>query len=121
MAIMLLFLFVSAVLTLLFWATVVAVAVAILGLLWAIVQGIFWIVTRPIVWLVIMPLQFICGSNRAKSSANTQHSPHRTINSAAGSSNDKLQQLGKLKGLLDSGTVTPAEFEQLKADLFRQS
>jgi hypothetical protein len=120
MAILLLIFFASAVLTVLFWASAVAVALALLHLILALVKGIFWLITRPIVWLVIMPLQLMFGGSQ-KPSPKVQQSSFRTINSTAGSSTDKLQQLAKLKNLLDGGTITTAEFEQLKADLFQQS
>lgn len=113
MALLLLLLFASAVLTIIFWATAAAVAVAIL-------QGIFWLITRPIVWLVIMPLQYLFGGSQ-KPSPGTQQASLRAINSPVSSPTDKLQQLGKLKALLDSGALSQAEFERLKAELFRHS
>ncbi len=120
MAILLLILFASAVLTVVFWATVVAATLAILHLLLAIVRGSFWLITRPIVWLVVVPLQYLFGGSQT-ASTKAQPGRPRPNSSAAGSPTNKLQQLEKLKRLLDSGTITMAEFEQLKTDLFQQS
>lgn len=109
MALLLLLFFASAVLTIMFWATAAAVALAIL-------QGIFWLITRPIVWLVIMPLQYILGGSQ-KPSPGPQQASLRAINPAAASSTDKLQHLAKLKALLDSGALSQSEFERLKSEL----
>lgn len=109
MVLLLLIFFASAVLTIMFWATAAAVALAIL-------QGIFWLITRPIVWLVIMPLEYLFGGSQ-KPSPGTQKASVRAINPAATSSTGKLQQLAKLKALLDSGALSQAEFERLKSEL----
>lgn len=113
MALLLLLFFASAVLTIIFWAAASAVALAIL-------QGIFWLITRPIVWLVIMPLQYLFGSSEKQPQGARQGSL-RSPGPAAASSTDKLQQLAKLKALLESDAITNAEFERLKAELFRHS
>lgn len=116
MAAMLLILFASAVLTVIFWAIVAAAALAILHILWAIVRGIFWLITRPIVWLVVMPLQYLFGGSQTAAPVAKQI-PARANSSQGTSSTEKLQQLSKLRALHDSGAITQAEFDRLKCEL----
>jgi len=116
MAAMLLLLFASAVLTAIFWTTVMAAALAILQILLAIVRGIFWLITRPIVWLVVIPLHYLFGGSRTPAPV-TQQIPATAPSTAASSSTEKLQQLSKLKALHNSGAITQAEFDRLKREL----
>lgn len=116
MAILLLLIFAGAVLTVLFWATAAAVALAVLQMVLLVLQGIFWIVTRPFVWLVVMPLQILFGGSRTPAPV-TQQIPARANSSQGMSSTEKLQQLSKLRALHDSGAITQAEFDRLKCEL----
>lgn len=122
MAIILLLIFAGAVLTVLFWASVIAVAVAIFEILGLAIRGVFWLITRPIVWFVITPLRFIFGGSATNDNHERARSidvPNLGLGTGGSTASDKLSQLTALKRLMDNSTITVSEFEKPKADLLR--
>ena len=124
MLMMLLLIFAGAVMTVLFWATAIAVAVAIFELLSLAIRGVFWLITRPIVWFVIMPLRFIFGdsaTHHSNEGGGTGPSDFRKrdFGCVGNTASDKLSQLTTLNRLRENNTITTGEYEKLKADLLR--
>ncbi|OJT95356.1 MAG: hypothetical protein BGN82_02170 [Alphaproteobacteria bacterium 65-7] len=116
-----LIIFASCVLTVIFWAAVVAAAMAILEFVLLLVRGIWWLITRPIVWLVIRPIQFVFGIKNGKASNRNLDAP-KAMSAIRPSlapdqippMTEKLDQLGKLTALLEDGVLNQNEFDRMK-------
>lgn len=115
--------FAACVLTVLFWAAVVAAASVVLGALWLIVKALWWLVTRPIVWLIIRPIEFVFGVKREEPTSSEPSVPHLAIatkTSHPASSvavTEKVAQLATLKSLLESGAINQEEFDRMKSQV----
>lgn len=116
--------FAAAVLTMLFCAAVVATATAILAVLLLILQAGWWIITRPIVWFIIRPVEYLCGiktsppnevTSVAKVRAKTL--PSIPLPVATSAMTEKVEQLQKLKSLLEDGAINQDEFEGMKTEV----
>jgi len=126
-------LFAASVLYFLWWIGVIVVATAIFELILLLLKAIFWIIIRPIVWLVIRPLQFLFGQRRAAVVYNPpQHAIATNMSTSAitpilleakptttvsEQTFQKLDQLAKLKTLLETNTISQMEFDALKNDV----
>lgn len=128
MGVLLLIVLASSVLSVLYWVGVAAIVMAIaqagIWLFWA----IFWLISRPFVWFIIRPFEFITGKNRrgrgqtkqspaSQSVTSTPTSPVPTNTANQMTVVSKVDQLHRLQGLVDSGTISHAEFDKLKAEL----
>jgi hypothetical protein len=123
---MALIVFAACVLTVLFWAAVVAAAGVVLGALWLILKALWWLVTRPIVWLIIRPIEFIFGVKHdgptSRESAATKVLPGTTAPSVSrpsspSSMTEKVEQLATLKSLLEGGAINQDEFDRMKTQV----
>jgi len=121
-----LIIFAACVLTVLYWAAVVAVAVILCGLVLAILRAIWWVITRPFVWLIVRPIEYVTGvkyEEPSSSQSSVPPLPQPSIHSLPHFSlppsqmADKVEQLGKLRALMDAGVINEVEFQKMKKEV----
>lgn len=126
MLVFLLIVFAACVLTVLFWTAVVAAALAIAAFLLLILQGAWWLITRPIVWFIIWPIKLIFGIKHDEPANETPPAskdltlariPTISAPNLLPSMTDKVEQLGKLKSLLEGGAINQEDFNKMKAEV----
>lgn len=105
----------GAVAVILFWGAAVAIALAIGTGLLLLAKGIWWLITRPIVW----PIQALkCLSSR-DSDGQFQSSVYTGSTEAdvARDIHDRAERLSRLKALLDTNSISRAEYDLMKAEI----
>lgn len=105
----LLLLLAAAAATILFWAAAAAIAIAIGAAIGAVLQLIWWLVTRPVVW----PFQALAWLIRGTPNRPPLAAPTRDDQDHHG----RFDRLERLKALLDSGAISPDEYNRLKAQI----
>jgi len=105
----------GAVAVILFWGAALAIALAIGSGLVLLAKGIWWLITRPIVWS-IRALGWLSSrepEGRFQSSAyagSTEADVARDIH-------DRAERLSRLKALLDTNSISQAEYDLMKTEI----
>ncbi len=107
----LLILFLAAVGTVLFWAAVLAAAMAIGAGILLVLNFLWWLITRPIVW----PIRAIGYLVRPRPE---RPAPNNVPDAGAAQNVQALaDRLERLKALLDDGALSQAEYDKMKAEI----
>jgi len=86
---------------------------------------VWWVITRPIVWFIVRPIQFIFGNRETPTAKQAAPAPEpftATMPSIAEPNSTtsltvKVDQLAKIKALLDNGTISQGEFDRMKSEV----
>lgn len=114
--IFLLLLLVGAIGTILFWALAASLAMAIGAGLLLVLNFIWWLVTRPIVWPIMAIRRLVNGGPMGQS--RPAYVPSLPIQAdVAHDIHDRADRLSRLKALMDSGALSQAEFDRMKAEV----
>lgn len=105
----------GAVAVILFWGAAVAIALAIGSGLLLLAKGIWWVITRPIVWSIKALGWLFSGDSDGQFQPSVYAGS--TEANVARDIHDRAERLSRLKALLDTNSISQAEYDLMKAEI----